>query len=199
MAAWSQPRMSSSSAPWVAGRTDSQRALLRSSAASVFGFYTAQAMGCFRVWNASIPAWMFANCICGATQVPMLLAVTFTIEIVFVKLPSFFVLNSLLGLRGDFAQAVRSWWQHRQAWQLYWLRSPADARVVASSSKSGEALLSTARCLQSRVFRTMAGASVLSTLSQRTVDTAGCVGMAICVHARRDPNGVAAATIVVSR
>lgn len=89
-------------APWVAGRTDSRRALLRLIACFIaFGFLYGAAMGCFRVLDAQ-SGWVL-QILYSAAKVPMLLAVTFAIS-----LPSFFVLNSLLGLRNDFAQAVRS-------------------------------------------------------------------------------------------
>ena len=41
--------------------------------------------------------------VCSAVKVPMLLLVTFVIA-----LPSFFVLNTLLGVRGDFGRSVRA-------------------------------------------------------------------------------------------
>ncbi|MGI9457192.1 MAG: hypothetical protein ACR2NU_11570, partial [Aeoliella sp.] len=63
-------------------------------------FYGA-VMGSYRgLLGQSDWAWQMLY---SAVKVPMLLGITFAIS-----LPSFFVLNSLLGLRGDFAKAVRS-------------------------------------------------------------------------------------------
>jgi hypothetical protein len=89
-------------APWVAGLSDSTRALLRlTGCITIFGVLYGAAMGCFRVFDAQ-SGWQLQIAY-SAAKVPILLALTFTIS-----LPSFFVLNSLLGLRGDFARAVRS-------------------------------------------------------------------------------------------
>jgi len=123
-------------APWVAGPADSRRALLRLiGCIIVFGFLYGAAMGCFRVWNAQ-SGWMLQIAY-SAAKVPMLLGVTFTIS-----LPSFFVLNSLLGLRSDFAQAVRSL-VAAQAGLAIVLASLAPLTLVwyTSSSKYSEALL----------------------------------------------------------
>src|SRR6188474_353674 len=73
-------------ATWVAGRTDSRRALLGLiSCVVLFGFLYGAAMGCFRVFGAQ-SGWALQIAY-SAAKVPMLLAVTFTIS-----LPSFFVL-----------------------------------------------------------------------------------------------------------
>jgi len=124
-------------APWVAGRTtDSWRALLRLIACFiVFGFLYGAAMGCFRVLDAQ-SGWVL-QIRYSAAKVPMLLAVTFAIS-----LPSFFVLNSLLGLRGDFAQAVRSL-VAAQAGLAIVLASLAPLTLVwyASSARYTDALL----------------------------------------------------------
>ena len=104
-------------APWVAGRTDSRRALLRLiSCIILFGFLYGAAMGCFRVLDAQ-SGWILQIAY-SAAKVPMLLAVTFTIS-----LPSFFVVNSLLGFAATSPRQCARSSRHRQGWQLYWHRS----------------------------------------------------------------------------
>ena len=89
-------------APWVAGRTDSNRALLRLALCIIlFGLLYGAAMGCFRALSAQ-SGWLL-QIVYSAAKVPILLATTFTIS-----LPSFYVINTLLGLRNDFGRAVRS-------------------------------------------------------------------------------------------
>jgi hypothetical protein len=88
--------------PWVTRQLDSSRVILRLTGHLVlFGLLYGAVMGSFRA-IAGQPQW-FLQVIYSATKVPLLLTATFAIS-----LPSFYVLNSLLGLRGDFAWAVRS-------------------------------------------------------------------------------------------
>jgi hypothetical protein len=89
-------------APWVTRQLDSRRAILRLVAFLVlFGLLYGAAMGTFRA-IALQQQWAL-QILYSAIKVPLLLLATFLIS-----LPSFFVLNSLLGLRSDFASAVRS-------------------------------------------------------------------------------------------
>lgn len=89
-------------APWVTNRLDTRRALSRLIGCLVaFGLLYGAAMGSYRALVAE-PQWL-RQIVYSAAKVPLLLTATFAIS-----LPSFFVLNSLLGLRRDFAQAVRS-------------------------------------------------------------------------------------------
>jgi hypothetical protein len=123
-------------AAWVAGRIDSRRALLRLiGCVIVFGFLYGAAMGCFRVLDAQSD-WALQIAY-SAAKVPMLLAVTFSIS-----LPSFYVVNTLLGLRSDFGRAVRSL-VAAQAGLAIVLASLAPLTLVwyASSAKYSEALL----------------------------------------------------------
>jgi hypothetical protein len=89
-------------APWVTHEVDTRRALTRMIAWLVLAslLYGA-AMGTFRAL-ASQPQWLL-QIVYSAIKVPLLLTATFIIS-----LPSFFVLNTLVGLRNDFAQAVRA-------------------------------------------------------------------------------------------
>ena len=89
-------------APWVTRQLDSRRAILRLVVFLVlFGLLYGAAMGTFRALAAQ-PLWAL-QILYSAIKVPLLLLATFVIS-----LPSFYVLNSLLGLRSDFASAVRS-------------------------------------------------------------------------------------------
>lgn len=81
-------------------RTDAQRALARLAAYAVlFGLFYGSVMGSFGGWRGDRLRQMAYS----AAKVPLLLLVTFAIS-----LPSFFVLNTLLGLRTDFGEAVRA-------------------------------------------------------------------------------------------
>lgn len=89
-------------APWVTRQFESRRALLRLAGQLVlFGALYGVAMGSFRGLVAQ-PQWL-RQIVYSAVKVPLLLTATFAIS-----LPSFFVLNSLLGLRREFASAVRA-------------------------------------------------------------------------------------------
>lgn len=86
--------------PWTVESTHSARALAKLTACLIlFGMIYGAAMGSFggilgeKVWQV-----VFA-----AVKVPLLLLATSLIA-----LPSFFVLNTLLGLRGDFLRAIRA-------------------------------------------------------------------------------------------
>jgi hypothetical protein len=88
--------------PWVVHQFESRRTLLRLFACLVgFGLFYGAVMGSFRA-RASQPQWA-RQILYSGTKVPLLLSASFAIS-----LPSFFVLNSLLGLRRDFAKAVRA-------------------------------------------------------------------------------------------
>jgi uncharacterized membrane protein len=65
----------------------------------LFGMLYGAAMGTFAGFGGDRP-WYVAF---AAVKVPMLLLVTFAIS-----LPSFFVFNTLVGLRGDFIEALRA-------------------------------------------------------------------------------------------
>ena len=86
--------------PWVAGK-EANRSPMRWLAADVllFGTFYGAAMGTFggvlgdRLWQVCY----------SALKVPFLLLVTFLLG-----LPSFFVLNTLVGLRRDFGEALRA-------------------------------------------------------------------------------------------
>jgi hypothetical protein len=89
-------------AAWVSGRQVSRRALLRLIVCMVaFGLLYGAVMGSFRGLAAQ-SQWM-RQIVYSAVKMPILLTATFALS-----LPSFFVMNSLLGLRRDFAVAVRS-------------------------------------------------------------------------------------------
>jgi len=89
-------------APWVTDQLDSRRAIVRMFGCLVlFGLLYGVAMGSFRAL-ASQPQWL-RQVVYSAVKVPLLLTATFVIS-----LPSFYVLNSLFGLRRDFARAVRA-------------------------------------------------------------------------------------------
>jgi hypothetical protein len=101
----------------------------------LFGLFYGAVMGSFRAL-ASQPQWAW-QMLYSAVKVPLLLSATFVIS-----LPSFFVLNSLLGLRRDFAKAVRAL-VAAQAGLAIILASLAPLTLLwyASSSAYNEALL----------------------------------------------------------
>jgi hypothetical protein len=101
----------------------------------LFGLLYGAAMGSFR-GLVSQSQWL-RQIIYSAVKVPLLLTATFLIS-----LPSFYVLNSLLGLRRDFASAVRAL-VAAQAGLAIVLASLAPFTLVwyASSSKYNQALL----------------------------------------------------------
>jgi hypothetical protein len=89
-------------APWITHPIGSRRTLWRLVACLVvFGVLYGAAMGTFR-GLAGQSQW-FRQIVYSAVKVPVLLTVTFTIS-----LPSFFVLNSLFGMRQDFGRAFRA-------------------------------------------------------------------------------------------
>jgi hypothetical protein len=123
-------------APWVAGRDDSRRAHLKLvGSVVVFGLLYGATMGCYRGLTAE-SQWSLQIAY-SAAKVPILLTATFVIS-----LPSFFVFNSLLGLRNDFGQAVRSL-VAAQAGLAIVLASLAPFTLLwyASSAEYGPALL----------------------------------------------------------
>ncbi len=67
----------------------------------LFSLFYGATMGTFRVLSGQ-PQWLLQIAY-SALKVPLLLLATFAIS-----LPSFFVLNTLLGLRRDFEQALRA-------------------------------------------------------------------------------------------
>ena len=123
-------------APWVTRQLDSRRAVLRLIAYLVlFGLLYGAVMGSFRAM-ASQPQWAL-QIIYSAVKVPLLLMATFVIS-----LPSFYVMNSLLGLRAGFAAAVRAL-VAAQCGLAIVLASLAPVTMVwyASSAQYNEALL----------------------------------------------------------
>jgi hypothetical protein len=89
-------------APWVTQQLDSRPAIVRLFALLVaFGLLYGAVMGGFRALAAQ-PQWAL-QIVYSAVKVPLLLTATFIIS-----LPSFYVLNALLGLGRDFAPAVRA-------------------------------------------------------------------------------------------
>lgn len=89
-------------AAWTTQPGDTARALTRLLICLVlFGFFYGAVMGTFRGLTGQ-SQWQ-TQILYSAVKVPMLLSISFC-----VSLPSFFVLSSLLGLRRDFGQAVRS-------------------------------------------------------------------------------------------
>lgn len=89
-------------APWVMHDANSRRALGRMIACLVLcGLFYGAVMGTFRAL-ASQPQWLLQIAY-SAIKVPLLLTVTFIIS-----LPSFFVVNTLVGLRSDLVQSVRA-------------------------------------------------------------------------------------------
>ncbi|MEX0643003.1 MAG: hypothetical protein WD468_09905 [Pirellulales bacterium] len=123
-------------APWVVHEFGERRTLLRLLTFLVlFGLLYGAVMGSFRV-IASQPQWG-RQMVYSAVKVPLLLSASFVIS-----LPSFFVLNSLLGLRSDFSKAVRAL-VAAQAGLAIILASLAPLTLLwyASSSAYNEALL----------------------------------------------------------
>jgi hypothetical protein len=89
-------------ATWVARDVDSRRAIVRLGGyLLLFGLMYGAAMGSYRAL-ATQPQWLL-QIVYSAVKVPLLLTATFVIS-----LPSFYVLNALLGLGRDFAPAVRA-------------------------------------------------------------------------------------------
>ncbi len=89
-------------AAWVTRPQESRRAIIRLIGYLVVcGLFYGATMGTFRV-IASQPQWVL-QIVYSAVKVPLLLTATFVIS-----LPSFFVFNTLLGLRRDFAGAIRA-------------------------------------------------------------------------------------------
>jgi hypothetical protein len=89
-------------APWVTRSADSRRVLLRLvGQLFLFGVLYGLAMGAFRGLVAE-SQWL-RQMVYSAIKVPLLLTATFVIS-----LPSFYVVNTLLGLRGDLAKSVRA-------------------------------------------------------------------------------------------
>ena len=87
---------------WTTRPVDSSRAVLRLLVCLIVsGLLYGAVMGTFR-GLAGHSQWQW-QIVFSAVKVPMLLSVSFCLS-----LPSFFVLSTLLGLRRDFAQAVRS-------------------------------------------------------------------------------------------
>lgn len=123
-------------APWITRQLDSRRVLARMAGCLVAcGLLYGAAMGSFRGLAAQ-PQWA-RQMAYSAVKVPLLLTATFAIS-----LPSFFVLSSLLGLRRDFAKAVRSL-VAAQAGLAIVLASLAPLTLVwyASSAVYSQALL----------------------------------------------------------
>jgi hypothetical protein len=123
-------------APWVVHQLDSRRTLMRLFTYLVlFGLLYGAVMGSFRA-IADQSQWA-RQMVYSAVKVPLLLSASFVIS-----LPSFFVLNSLLGLRRDFAPAVRAL-VAAQAGLAIILASLAPLTLAwyASSSGYDEALL----------------------------------------------------------
>jgi hypothetical protein len=90
-------------APWIVGqREDRARAFWRLIVCLVAcGLFYGGVMGTFRGWDGQ-SQW-FRQIVYSAVKVPLLLTIAFAIS-----LPNFFVLNSLFGLRADFARAFRA-------------------------------------------------------------------------------------------
>lgn len=122
-------------APWTAQST-SERGLLKLVACLLTcSLLYGAAMGTFRgIGGHSQWQWQIVY---AATKVPLLLTATFAIS-----LPSFFVLNTLLGLRRDFTQALRAV-VATQAGMAIVLASLAPFTIFwyASSADHNEALL----------------------------------------------------------
>ena len=108
------------------------------------------------------------------------------------------MLNSLLGLRSDFGRAVRSL-VAAQAGLAIVLASLAPFTLVwyASSARYSEALLFNGAMFAVASFvRAMARAPILPTADrQQPPASLGVVGLAVRLHARGHPNGLAAAAV----
>ncbi len=123
-------------APWTTRELSAARALARLVACLVVsGLVYGAAMGSFR-GLAGQPQWLLQISY-SAVKVPLLLMAAFVIG-----LPSFFVLNTLFGLRRDFSQAVRAL-VATQAGLAIILASLAPVTLLwyASSSDYRQALL----------------------------------------------------------
>jgi hypothetical protein len=123
-------------APWVVTELEERRTLLRLLTLLLFfGLLYGAVMGSFRA-IAGQPQWI-RQMTYSAVKVPLLLSASFVIS-----LPSFFVLNSLLGMRRDFAKAVRTL-VAAQAGLAIILASLAPLTLLwyASSDAYNEALL----------------------------------------------------------
>ncbi len=81
----------------VVGHTSSPRQIIL--LMIVFGFLYGAVMGSF----GGVTGERFWQVVYSAVKVPMLLSLTFAIS-----LPSFFVINTILGLRDDFAKSLRA-------------------------------------------------------------------------------------------
>jgi hypothetical protein len=89
-------------APWITDQLTSRRTLWRLVTCLIaFGLFYGAAMGTFRALGGQ-SQW-FLQIVYSAIKVPLLLTLSFVIS-----LPSFYVLNSLFGLRNDFGRAVRA-------------------------------------------------------------------------------------------
>ncbi|MBL9091472.1 MAG: hypothetical protein JNL96_09630 [Planctomycetaceae bacterium] len=90
---------------WAAAAAASPRSTRKLGAYAVlFGFTYGAAMGSFGLFDAARPAGqLLLQMTYSAVKVPLLLGAT-----CLVALPSFFVINSLLGLRDDFRLALRA-------------------------------------------------------------------------------------------
>lgn len=66
-----------------------------------------------RSFTAQVPQLIYSG-----VKVPMLLGMT-----VAIAMPSFFVLNSLMGLRDDLEKPFARSFLHRRGWQLFWFHS----------------------------------------------------------------------------
>jgi hypothetical protein len=123
-------------ASWVTKPADSRRVLVRLVAQLIlFGLLYGMAMGSFRALAAQ-SQW-FQQIVYSAVKVPLLLSATFVLS-----LPSFYVVNALLGLRRDFVIALRAL-VAAQAGLAIVLASFAPLTLVwyASSASYSQALL----------------------------------------------------------
>jgi hypothetical protein len=123
-------------APWVMRELDSRRAIVRLVVCLVlFGLLYGAAMGSFRAL-ADQPQWLL-QIVYSSVKVPLLLTATFVIS-----LPSFYVLNALLGLGRDFAPAVRALIAAQAGLAIILCSlSPLTLLWYASSAKYNQALL----------------------------------------------------------
>jgi hypothetical protein len=123
-------------AEWTTQPDNSVRALVRLLLCLIFfGVFYGAVMGTFR-GLAGQSQWL-EQIVYSAVKVPLLLTVSFILS-----LPSFFVLSSLLGLRRDFAQAVRSLVAAQTGLAITLTAlSPLTLLWYASSTDYAEALL----------------------------------------------------------
>ena len=157
----------------------------------LFGLLYGAAMGSFRGLVAE-SQWLLQIAY-SAVKVPLLLTATFAIS-----LPSFYVVNTLLGLRRDFAAAVRSL-VAAQAGLAIVLASLAPFTLFwyASSQTLPRSPVVQRRDVRGREFYgAMAGARLLPAAGrQESAASAGAVVLAGRLHAGRNSNGVAAAAV----